>query len=142
MSADDKEGVILKGIESGAAFFMVKPIAPDDLRDLWQYTTASKKKGKGIVSNERNSAQGKSVKGLSEGIESSLSADEDRHNGKEYSKRKSTGNENGDEFEDDDVDFYTPKKTKVVWTNDLHCRFLEAIRCLGVSKKISLSLSL
>lgn len=137
MSADDKESVILKGIESGAAFFMVKPIAPDDLRDLWQYTTASKKKGKGIVSNESESAQGKAVKGSNEGIESSLSADEDRHNRKD-SKRKSTGNES-DEFEDDGVDFYTPKKTKVVWTNELHCRFLKAIKCLGVSKKISLS---
>ncbi|KAF2315685.1 hypothetical protein GH714_040214 [Hevea brasiliensis] len=43
MSSDDKESVVLKSLESGAAFYMVKPVNPDDLHNVWQYAVASKK---------------------------------------------------------------------------------------------------
>lgn len=43
MSADDQESVILRGLQSGAAFFLVKPISPNDLKNLWQYAVAKKK---------------------------------------------------------------------------------------------------
>ncbi|KAF7149417.1 hypothetical protein RHSIM_Rhsim03G0177000 [Rhododendron simsii] len=43
MSADDQESVILRGLQSGAAFFLVKPISPNDLKNLWQYAVVKKK---------------------------------------------------------------------------------------------------
>ncbi|KAK6135297.1 hypothetical protein DH2020_030939 [Rehmannia glutinosa] len=43
MSADDKESVALKGLENGAAFFIYKPVCPDDVRDLWQFAAMKKK---------------------------------------------------------------------------------------------------
>lgn len=57
MSADDKESSILRGLEAGAAFYIVKPVNYDDLKDLWQYAL-SPRKGKSVVIREIESAQG------------------------------------------------------------------------------------
>ncbi|KAJ0098987.1 hypothetical protein Patl1_20064 [Pistacia atlantica] len=43
MSSDDRESVILESLASGAVFYIVKPINPDDLKNVWQYAITSKK---------------------------------------------------------------------------------------------------
>ncbi|KAF2311855.1 hypothetical protein GH714_027019 [Hevea brasiliensis] len=58
MSSDDKESVILKSLGSGAAFYMVKPVNPEGLKNVWQYAVTSKV-GKGVVIDpEIGSAKG------------------------------------------------------------------------------------
>ncbi|KAG6746427.1 hypothetical protein POTOM_050967 [Populus tomentosa] len=42
MSSDDSEKVILRTLEGGAAFYIVKPISKDDLKNVWQYAVATK----------------------------------------------------------------------------------------------------
>ncbi|CAK7337171.1 unnamed protein product [Dovyalis caffra] len=42
MSSDDSENVILRSLEGGAAFYIVKPINKDDLKSVWQYAVATK----------------------------------------------------------------------------------------------------
>ncbi|XP_028123619.1 two-component response regulator ARR14-like [Camellia sinensis] len=141
MSVDDKDGIILKGLQSGGAFFIVKPIAPDELKNLWQYTVA-KKKGKTIIeeigSNEEMSVQETSQtdKGSNEDVESTSSANKYRKSTKE-SKRKALPKDtnNFDKGENKD-DCTTPKKAKVVWTNALHGQFLEAIRSIGLERAV------
>ncbi|CAK9160988.1 unnamed protein product [Ilex paraguariensis] len=135
MSADDKEGVMLKGLESGAAFFIVKPISPDDLRDIWQYA-AAKKKTKAIL-EEAGIVQGNSPvdKDSYEDAECTSSVNEGRQIKKEP-KRKCPRKDDDDNNEEDNVDSATPKRAKVVWTNALHNRFLEAIRSVGLERAV------
>ncbi|XP_057803700.1 two-component response regulator ARR10-like [Salvia miltiorrhiza] len=101
MSADDKESVALKGLECGAAFFITKPVCPDDFRDLWQFAA--------IKRNNINSDEIIAV--------SSSSVNED------HAKNKKNG-ENSQSS--------SQKRPKIVWTNSLHNRFLEAIRSIGL----------
>ncbi|XP_059627568.1 putative two-component response regulator ARR21 [Cornus florida] len=138
MSADDKEGVILKGLENGAAFFLVKPISPDDLKNLWQYAVANKK-GKAAIKKIR-SVQGTSGfdhdKASNEDIYSASSVNEDSHDKKDSRKkvpRKYSDEKGGDQENDDSA---APKKAKVVWTNALHNQFLEAIRSIGLERAV------
>ncbi|KAL7229689.1 hypothetical protein ACSBR2_008239 [Camellia fascicularis] len=141
MSIDNKDSIILKGLQSGGAFFIVKPIARDDLKNLWQYTVA-KKKGKTIIkeigSDEEMSVQETSQtdKGSNDDVESTSSANEYRKSTKE-SKRKTTTKDtnNSDKGENKD-NCSTPKKAKVVWTNALHSQFLEAIRSIGLERAV------
>lgn len=138
MSADNEEGVIVKGIESGAAFFIVKPISSEDLKDLWQYatttttTTTLKKKSSGdkaaTLIIEEIGDKSIADKSCNEALEPVSSAKGDSQND---CKRKSPRNDNDKKRSDYNVDSATTKKAKVVWTNALHHRFLEAIRIFG-----------
>ncbi|XP_048421839.1 two-component response regulator ARR11-like [Pyrus x bretschneideri] len=51
MSADDNESVILKSLEGGVAYYIVKPVSKDDIKNVWQYAVAAKK-GKSVVIGE------------------------------------------------------------------------------------------
>ncbi|KAL1531456.1 two-component response regulator ARR2-like [Salvia divinorum] len=119
MSADDKEGVALKGLESGAAFFIMKPITPDDLRDLWQFA-AMKRKENANAFEERQKY-----------IDSDESVNED-----EDGKRKSPKKERCDDRNGENSQSCSQKKPKIVWTNSLHNRFLEAIRSIGLERAV------
>lgn len=44
MSADDKETSVLRGLETGAAFYIVKPVNFEDLRNLWQYAVGARRR--------------------------------------------------------------------------------------------------
>ncbi|KAK4385034.1 Two-component response regulator ARR2 [Sesamum angolense] len=91
MSADDKESVALQGLESGAAFFIYKPVCPDDLRDLWQFA-AMKKKSQVVIEetgnfpDEKTSADKNSSDEMAISASSSVSGDVVN---KKESKRKS-----------------------------------------------------
>ncbi|XP_042032530.1 two-component response regulator ORR24-like [Salvia splendens] len=119
MSADDKEEVALKGLESGAAFFIMKPITPDDLKDLWQFA-AMKRKEKANAFEERQKC-----------IDSDESVNED-----DDGKRKSPKKERSEDKNGENSQSYSQKRPKIVWTNSLHNRFLEAIRSIGLERAV------
>ncbi|KAF5480350.1 hypothetical protein F2P56_001109 [Juglans regia] len=113
MSADDEESVILKSLENGAAFYMVKPITPNDLKNVWQYAVAGKKGRSAAIEQIR-------------GIRGDSSGDT-----KLDPKRKAPAKKAGKEDLGEET-----KKTKVVWTTSLHNRFLQAIRHIGLEKAV------
>ncbi|KAF3433033.1 hypothetical protein FNV43_RR24135 [Rhamnella rubrinervis] len=149
MSADDKESVILKSLEGGVAYFMVKPVSPDDLKNVWQYAVAAKK-GKSVIIEEIESVHGDDQP--SSGDHHKTSNTEDKNSttttanieekvvrGRRDCKRKASYNnkskdinQEGDEELNDDA----PKKAKVVWTNSLHNRFLLAIRHISLERAV------
>ena len=148
MSADDKESVILKGLQNGAAFFIVKPISPNDLKNLWQYAVGKNKKNKVVIEeigNIQETSQAdhqacntdpvqetsKNGKGSDDDVESASSA---KRNTTE-SKRKASAKDSSDDRGENKADSATQKKAKVVWTNALHNQFLEAIRSIGFESK-------
>nr|XP_033511885.1 two-component response regulator ORR22-like [Nicotiana tomentosiformis] len=143
MSADDRDSMVLEGLERGAVFFLPKPISPDDLRDIWQYAALAKKnkgKGKSVVIEEiqENNSSSKSSSGLPksphENVESSSSINVEKGNKegkKEESKKKSARKHKEAEKEDSSI---PQKKTKLVWTDALHNKFLQAIRETGLDR--------
>lgn len=113
MSADEKETSIVRGLDDGAAFYIVKPVKYDDLRNLWQYAISSRK-----------------VKPSRDG---SLVRNDGQKQNKRDTKSKATIQvKEGNEKERIEV---VPKKRKVLWTTALHNRFLEAIRKIGLESK-------
>ncbi|XVF50761.1 hypothetical protein PTKIN_Ptkin04bG0129300 [Pterospermum kingtungense] len=136
MSSDDKESVMLKSLAGGAVFFMVKPVNPEDLKNVWQYAIAAKK-GKSIAIEEIGSIEGEgglssSAGKLSKGeiISAASSVNDETKNAKRGSKRKKGKNDREEETAS------RRKKAKVVWTNSLHNLFLEAIRHIGMERAV------
>lgn len=121
MSDDKTENTIIKGLESGGACFIWKPVTQDDVHYLWQYAIMQRKKkksiGKQIViqenSNEQNPHESSSSSSVSE---------------KSYKRNKHDRDENQQVYK-------PPKKSKLIWTEYLHNKFLEAITKLGLKSK-------
>lgn len=155
MSADEKESVIMRCLEGGVAFYIVKPVNPDDLKNVWQYAVASKK-GKSIAienigrssSNITSSVLhhfGKSSKTPRSAyhdfgdINYNGIKEKENNNIKKVDSNKKIGTKKGK----DDGEEATrsrrqppaPRKAKVIWTNSLHACFLMAISRLGLDSK-------
>lgn len=127
MSSDNDENVMLRSLEAGAVFFMVKPVNPEDLKNVWQYAVAGKK-GKSIVTEDIGSIEGGSSSSAGKLSAASSSSENDgTKNAKRGTKRKK-----GDKQE---RKTYRRKKAKVVWTNTLHNMFIDAIRHIGMESK-------
>ncbi|KAF3647623.1 hypothetical protein FXO37_19842 [Capsicum annuum] len=128
ISADEKESTVTKEIENGVVCFILKPISQDDVRDLWKYAIRRKKTmniGKSVIEVQENANE----KSPHEVIvaESSSSVNEES-NKKGKSEKKNERDKNQDNFST------TSKKSKLVWTDFLHNRFLEAVTKLGLAK--------
>ncbi|XVE58609.1 hypothetical protein DITRI_Ditri04bG0183100 [Diplodiscus trichospermus] len=133
MSSNGEDSVIQKCLSGGAVFFLVKPVNPYDLKNLWQYPAA--KRGQSFVIDEIESTV--TVGESSSAGSSSIGGIDENNNAKKVSKRKAPMNSNDDQEEETAS---ARRKDKVVWTNSLHDKFLEAIRQIGpervVPKKI------
>ncbi|XP_042970770.1 two-component response regulator ORR21-like isoform X2 [Carya illinoinensis] len=147
MSADDEESVILKSLENGAVFYMVKPISPNDLKNVWQYAVAGKK-GRSAAIEEIRGIRGDSSgeKGSDHHHEyvhsaSSCVNEEKRTTGNTKDpKRKALAKKAGNEGHGEENNPADSKKAKVVWTTSLHNRFLQAIRHIGLEKAVPKSI--
>ncbi|KAL9253638.1 Two-component response regulator ARR2-like protein [Drosera capensis] len=138
MSSDDRRDLMLKALENGAIFFILKPIQVDDLKNLWQLAITGRKKGKStIVSVEAGDA----FKGLQgehfspDDSNFSVPSNDLHKYERRYLKRKAS-DEVGDDANGNKVLCLNPKKQKVVWTISLHNRFLEAIEKIGFNQAV------
>lgn len=133
MSSDDRESVIMKALASGVAFYILKPLNPDDLKNVWQYAMTYKK-AKSISIDEIGSFElaGFSADKFSLDDIVSRSSVNERNKNKKDSKRKASKKGKGKQTQQNAT---APKKPKVAWTDSLHNRFLQAIRHIGLESK-------
>ncbi|WMV49426.1 hypothetical protein MTR67_042811 [Solanum verrucosum] len=122
MSNDEKDNTLMKGHDNGAAFFIMKPITQDNISYLWEYTTSLQKKKH---TSKQEFEENTNEKILNEVIyiESSSSVSERDKSTRKY-----------DKAENEDGSSQPSKKSRIVWTDSLHNKFLEAIAILGVKK--------
>ncbi|KAF5731126.1 putative two-component system sensor histidine kinase/response regulator [Tripterygium wilfordii] len=89
--------------------------------------------------NSNNRDQGSSSSFANEGKTSGGGTDINRRKNKRKdsnNKGKSKKMNKEDDGDDDDDESRAPKKAKVVWTNSLHNRFLQAIRHIGLDRAV------
>ncbi|KAG6576747.1 putative two-component response regulator ARR21, partial [Cucurbita argyrosperma subsp. sororia] len=118
MSADEKPSVILKSLEEGVSFYMVKPISLDDVKQVWQYAITPKQT-RTIIRPELpvdKPSKKETIK---------LSKSERTKNKRKKAKETRVPQTS-----------IAKRKAKVVWTNSLHNRFLQAIRLIGLDKAV------
>lgn len=131
MSADEKPSVILKSLEEGVAFYMVKPISLEDVKQVWQYVITTKN----VIPNQTTTI-----------IQRQLSIDKSSNSStpcseKEIIKSKSRSSKFKNNKAKQKSINVPIRKPKVIWTNSLHNRFLQAIRLIGLHSKSSILIS-
>ena len=134
MSADDNENAMLGSLFKGAMLYLVKPITLDDIKNLWQFALM-KNSEKTLVADGVSSVQGESSEeSASDDDTESQLFENTRKQSHQKAKRKVPEETDKDE-EEEDYDSSVLKKPKLIWTNELHNRFLQAIKLLGIDSK-------
>lgn len=129
MSVDGETSRVMKGVQHGACDYLLKPIRMKELRNIWQHVFRKKMQ------------EVKDIENLEciMGVQMTRYGHELANNGHSYCAedlfctRKRKDNEN----KHDEKDFCdsSMKKARVVWTVDLHQKFVDAVNQIGYDSK-------
>ncbi|XP_059637798.1 two-component response regulator ARR12-like [Cornus florida] len=133
LSAYSDTKLVMKGITHGACDYLVKPVRIEELRNIWQHVIRRKK----VDSRSQNKSvtQDSAQQGSGDGgLGPALGGNADQ-NGKLNRKRKDEEEED-EENENENEDPGAQKKPRVVWSIELHRKFVAAVNQLGIDKAV------
>lgn len=122
MSTDDDGITKLGCLFKGALLYLVKPLTVKNVRTLWQFSFI-KGRERTILVEVPNRVREESID------ENESENDSKRNEKKKFQKISSR------EAEEDEIDSTVVKKPKLIWSEELHNRFLQAIKALGIDSK-------
>ncbi|KAJ1402004.1 Signal transduction response regulator, receiver domain [Sesbania bispinosa] len=129
MSVDGETSRVMKGVQHGACDYLLKPIRMKELRNIWQHVFRKR---------IHEAREFESHEGF-EGIHFMRNGSDHSDDGNQFSveeitsikKRKNIDNNHDDkEFGDQS----STKKARVVWSVDLHQKFVKAVDEIGFDK--------
>lgn len=112
MSSNSDTDVVLRGVKHGAVDYLLKPVAIKELRNIWQHVVRQR-------TTDENCAMPLG-QGMSHGRETlQTDGSRKRKDGTATSTTDGDGKGGG-------------KKQRIVWTADLHQKFVNAVNVLGI----------
>ncbi|KAM7264928.1 hypothetical protein ACFE04_002611 [Oxalis oulophora] len=138
LSSHSDTKLVMKGIQHGACDYLLKPCRLEELKNIWQHVLRKKKvepKNKNKSSNNNNDREYSEEN--RNGETNAVSGDQ---NGRVNKRRKDQDqddddDEDGDE-DDQDNEESNQKKPRVVWSVELHRKFVQAVNQLGLEKAV------
>jgi two-component response regulator (ARR-B family) len=117
----------MKGITHGACDYLLKPVRIEELKNIWQHVIRRRK----CDNKDRNSSDNrdKPNQGSSEAIP-------DQKLNKKRKDQNEDEDEDRDENEHENEDPATQKKPRVVWSVELHRKFVAAVNQLGIDSML------
>ncbi|KAK9119949.1 hypothetical protein Scep_018042 [Stephania cephalantha] len=132
MSVDGETSRVMKGVQHGACDYLLKPVRMKELQNIWQHVFRKKiNKPKNGDGHESNDDMEKARNGLDDLEDWYLINGGDLNPSK---KRKD--NENHEYDNQDNSDPSVAKKARVVWSVELHKKFLDALNQIGFDSKV------
>ncbi|XP_047181108.1 two-component response regulator ARR11-like isoform X1 [Vigna umbellata] len=129
MSVDGETSRVMKGVQHGACDYLLKPIRMKELRNIWQHVFRKRiHEAKEFESFESFESIHLMRNGSELSDEGNLFAVEDVTSTK---KRKDADNKHDDK---ECMDPSSAKKARVVWSVDLHQKFVKAVNQIGFDK--------
>jgi two-component response regulator ARR-B family len=130
MSIDGETSRVMKGVQHGACDYLLKPVRMKELRNIWQHVYRKKmhevKEIEGNFDDPqlfRNGCEGFEERGIFMRAESDT-----------MRKRKDADRDHADQELSDGT---TVKKARVVWSVDLHQKFVNAVNQIGFDSECS-----
>ncbi|XP_010047141.2 two-component response regulator ORR24 [Eucalyptus grandis] len=136
LSAYGDPKLVMKGITHGACDYLLKPVRMEELKNIWQHVIRRKK------SNSKNQSQlpnqdkdnGESGQGA-QGAQTTANPD-GKLNKRRKDQNEEEEEEDGEDNENENEDPSSQKKPRVVWSVDLHRKFVSAVNQLGLEKAV------
>ncbi|OWM65805.1 two-component response regulator ARR12 [Punica granatum] len=137
LSAHSDYELVKKGVTHGAVDYLNKPVRVEELKNIWQHVVRRKKiepkdQNKSSSGDRAHSGTGEVGQGASVGTNSDLNGKVNRKRSDHDEEEDDEGEENGRENEDSS----SQKKPRVVWSVDLHRKFVAAVNQLGLEKAV------
>ncbi|KAK6249265.1 hypothetical protein QUC31_020830 [Theobroma cacao] len=133
LSANGDTKLVMKGITHGACDYLLKPVRIEELQNIWQHVVRRKKFDRKDGDNSGSQDKPHIDNGGAAGMGS---VDQ---NGKLNKKRKDQNEDEDEEHDEnghDNEDPSTQKKPRVVWSVELHRKFVAAVNQLGIDKAV------
>ncbi|XP_042500754.1 two-component response regulator ORR26-like [Macadamia integrifolia] len=130
MSVDGETSRVMKGVQHGACDYLLKPVRMKELRNIWQHVFRKKIHEVKEIESYEGFDDTRIMRNGSEEF-----ADGPIHSGGDVSsskKRKDMDNKDNEEQELNDPS--AVKKARVVWSVDLHQKFVNAVNQIGFDK--------
>ncbi|XP_078438713.1 response regulator 12 [Wolffia australiana] len=133
LSGNSDTKAVMKGITHGAVDYLTKPVRIEELRNIWQHVIRRKK-----IEKKRPLDRDDGEKTVGSDGRQELAIEIFDGNGRLSKKRRDQPEEdddsddNGNEYDESS----TQKKPRVVWSVDLHRKFVAAVNELGIDKAV------
>lgn len=122
----------MKGITHGACDYLLKPVRMQELRNIWQHVIR-RRKSAGVQNNNVNNEED-SQKDQVTDSESSLWVKDHNERPKKRHKDQNEENDNEENIQENETSS-SQKKPRVVWSIELHRKFVAAVNQLGIDSK-------
>jgi two-component response regulator (ARR-B family) len=135
----------MKGITHGACDYLLKPVRIEELRNVWQHVV--RRKFSNRETNNLDFCKEYSKHPTTDsyhGLSQVTSGSSDQGGSRASKKRKEPHSQEEDEGDDNDNDAQDndepsgSKKPRVVWSVELHRKFVAAVNHLGIDSKKTL----
>ncbi|GMI81452.1 hypothetical protein HRI_001814500 [Hibiscus trionum] len=133
LSAHSDTKLVMKGISHGACDYLLKPVRMEELKNIWQHVVRKKKPDPKDQGNSTN--QDEAWGGTGEAGPTSTCSSDQKVN-KKRKDQSEDEDEDGEDDEHDNEDPSTQKKPRVVWSVELHRKFVSAVNQLGLDKAV------
>lgn len=131
LSANGDTKLVMKGITHGACDYLVKPVRMEELKNIWQHVV----RRKNIDSRDRSSNSHDKNSGERNGT-ASVNSDSDAKLCKKRKDQNLDDDDEQDENEHENDDPCSQKRPRVVWSVELHRKFVAAVNQLGLDKAV------
>ncbi|KQK01151.1 two-component response regulator ORR23 [Brachypodium distachyon] len=140
LSGNGETKTVMKGITHGACDYLLKPVRIEELRNIWQHVVRRKFSTPDYVNLDTYEECNKPPNADSGYVYSQVTCGSPDQNGRPNKKRKDYHSEEEGEDEEsngqDDDDPSAPKRPRVVWSVELHRKFVAAVNHLGIDKAV------
>ncbi|KAI0511254.1 hypothetical protein KFK09_011879 [Dendrobium nobile] len=140
LSANGNKDAVMMGISHGACDYLLKPVRIEELRNIWQHVVRRRKfDHKERCSFDNGEDHDKPLAANSEGTQAIGDNGPLDHSGKVNRKRKDQNEEDEDYCDENTHESEDPssqKKPRVVWSVELHRKFVAAVNQLGIDKAV------
>ncbi|XP_027367213.1 two-component response regulator ARR12 [Abrus precatorius] len=136
LSSHSDTKLVMQGVTHGACDYLLKPVRIEELKNIWQHVIRRKNFDSRDQNKASNEERALTTAGEgSQGLKSDNSADQNKKLGKKRKDQSEEDEEDG-EGNGDEEDPSTPKKPRVVWSVELHRKFVAAVNQLGLEKAV------
>ncbi|CAO2825878.1 unnamed protein product [Amaranthus hypochondriacus] len=132
LSANDDTKLVMKGISHGACDYLLKPVRLEELKNIWQHVIRRKK----FDSRDRNGSNNRDKNSNDENGNRGANSDQDAKLSRKRKDQNMDDDEDQDENEHENEDPSSQKKPRVVWSVELHRKFVAAVNQLGLDKAV------
>ncbi|KAL5207604.1 hypothetical protein ABZP36_032039 [Zizania latifolia] len=133
LSANGETQTVMKGITHGACDYLLKPVRLEQLRTIWQHVVRRRNcdaKNRGNDDDAGQKAQGMNNEG------ESIGANRNKRQSRRSRDDNGDDDDDSDENSNENADSSTQKKPRVVWSVELHRKFVAAVNQLGIEKAV------